>query len=366
MFRAVPAGQGRQGLRPQCALHRFGRHDNTQGVVGAPDVDRERRSRLTVHVGVFVARGEGVQVAALDVDDARRIALAQDDIGQVAHGGAQRSERAVALQDQYVEQAVVALRLVGDGERAGRAAVEDEEDHRLAVEVAAVGADRQVHAAEAGQVADAVDVVGDLAEVVFPGGGGLLGDVREEAAAEDIDEVAAVGDAQVDRLDGPLQDGPARLHRILRHAEQGGEVVGRADGQHGGGDVGAAGLDVVDEVVERAVAARQQQVVERLGGGRLDGEPVGVVEAQPVKGHAVAVVLIAGDNVVQIVRYGMVARCGVVEEENVAEHGGVRDIVAWPPRCGSSSNRRVGRRSAGRRCRGAPAAGRAHRPDRGR
>ena len=74
--------------------------------MGAPDVDRERRSRLTVHVGVFVARGEGVQVAALDVDDARRIALAQDDIGQVAHGGAQRSERAVALQDQYVEQAV--------------------------------------------------------------------------------------------------------------------------------------------------------------------------------------------------------------------------------------------------------------------
>ena len=143
-------------------------------------------------------------------------------------------------------------------------AVENQHHQRPQIEPFAVGDNLQRHGVYRAELLDSFDDIGQFTDPVFAFVGRMLGRGGEDAERKDIDEIEPVHPAYVDPVHGPRSDLPRRFERFTRHADRAGEIVGRTGGNHSERDVQPLVFHGVDHVVDRAVAACDDQQPERL------------------------------------------------------------------------------------------------------
>ena len=114
------------------------------------------------------------------------------------------------------------------------------------------------------QLLDALDQIGQFADLVLALVGRALRGGREDAEAEDIDEIESVDASAVHAVHRAGGDLPRRFERLARHAERSGEVVGRTCRDDAQQQVEVLLLHPIDHVIARAVAARHDHQIDRF------------------------------------------------------------------------------------------------------
>ena len=174
---------------------------------------------------------------------------------EVAYHGEAGYEEVALFEQQAVEYSVAHARRVGQPEPAGRFAVEDECHECVEIELPVLGAHMQRNGVHMAQLLDALHDIGQLAQTVLAFVGRALRSGGEDAEREDVDEMQSVDHAAIERLHLARDDLSGRFERVLGHADDAGEIVGRACGDDAQFERQPPFAHPVDDVIDRAVAA---------------------------------------------------------------------------------------------------------------
>ena len=233
---------------------------------------REARPGLSVDVGRLLAVRIQRHVVALEIHHARRVAaiVALDEM----KNRPDRLDRAVALDNDHVEQAVVR------------------------------------------QFAQPAEIVGQFPERVFQDRRRFLRNVGKQPTTKHVDEVFVVGAPQIHGSDLPVQDPATGFRQIGRHSEHMGEIVGRPGRKHRHRNVEPAPLHHVHHVIDRSVAAGDQRVVVALIDPVEHVGLLGIPETKPVRHDRITVPLVNLDDVVEPLRNHGFSGLGIINESD--------------------------------------------------
>ena len=134
-------------------------------------------------------------------------------------------------------------------------AVEDECHECVEIELPVLGAHMQRNGVHMAQLLDALHDISQLAQTVLAFVGRALRSGGEDAEREDVDEMQSVDHAAIERLHLARDDLSGRFERVLGHADDAGEIVGRACGDDAQFERQPPFAHPVDDVIDRAVAA---------------------------------------------------------------------------------------------------------------
>ena len=227
-----------------------------------------------------------------------------------------RLDRAVALDNDHVEQAVVRLGQVSETHLPGGASVEYEKDQRRTFVIPGRRLDRNMHFTEIRQFAQPAEIVSQFPERVFQDRRRFLRNVGKQPATKHVDEVFVVGAPQIHGSDLPVQDPATGFRQIGRHSEHMGEIIGRPGPKHRHRNVEPAPLHHVHHVIDRSVAAGDQRVVVALIDPVEHVGLLGIPEAKPIRHDRITVPLVNLDDVVEPLRNHGFSGLGIINESD--------------------------------------------------
>ena len=275
------------------------------------DVQREHGACFAVEVAFEWDVGLDGEVFRLDVEDGRE---AEDVMaGQQVAADAHELRHARPLDGEQVELAVVDF---GDGRdvfeaRDGRA-VDDEEEVGFGVVRHAVRHDVELHGAHFRQLADAAQVVGELAERVLQARRDFVRDARQHARARDVDDVLVPDFAEVDAARAARGDGVEIGVVVVVDMQVRREIVRRAAADNANRKPQVVFDDEVHDFMHGAVAASRDDA--RGLDVTHEFREVVVVPQRAVRDDDAAALLEFLDDPVELLLEGRMARDGIVSE----------------------------------------------------
>lgn len=247
--------------------------EETQALLEVADLDMLRA------LGVLAVEGPGEALLGVDEDlggvaedDAAALEILAEEADHqrlellVVGGGWNEEE----LKESVVKDGLLAWEL---HEPAHGGGVRDSTEEEAAIEDLVTSGDAGVVWAEGGDVLDALEKVGEMAQVVFDGLGCAVGGSGEGAEGGNVDERASAEVADIQKEAGAGGDAPGGLRRAVGEAEAGGEVVGRAAGDVSEGRGSGEEHEAGDSLIEGTIAAVADDTVEMGAqlGDQLDG-----------------------------------------------------------------------------------------------